>query len=199
MSLQSFLESIFDISAVQVLDSKLEFIVMIARNPFTNIIIGLIIGLVLYLFIKHLAQKKGLISSDSNNKNKDLTYQNLHFKTRPLSFLYILANVSFMIPSRWKLDYIKLQNGTIEIANYKGEKLQGDINRVQINYSTDMYGRIFYTVLYEEQKISFFQLHGMLEDEEWKNIFDVLNPKKNGFEKHNDFLRIFDTLKDLVK
>lgn len=97
-------------------------------------------------------------------------YQNsvedVYYKTRENS-----KNNYF--PKRVLLDEFYIKNGILTVSTKKGSFLSAPIKDVEVGYTDTHFGKVF-TLKYGDRKVNILVVSGMLSDEEWENINNIM-------------------------
>ena len=102
------------------------------------------------------------------------TTKNVYFKTHEPSFIQKLMQVYWANPKGWLLDEFKVENGVLVISTMKGNQLVAPIEELSVRIQKDKYERKEVYVRHGEEKLHFKEIPGMLSDDEWEKLFEVL-------------------------
>ena len=97
------------------------------------------------------------------------------YKTSELSFFQKLAQVYWFNPKSWLLDEFIIDGDTITIRTKAGKELKGKLRELRIRVQADKYERREVFIQKDKEKSHFKEIPWMLTDEEWDEIFEVLN------------------------
>ena len=85
----------------------------------------------------------------------------------------------WMNPQNWLLDELKLENGVLTVSTLKGNRLSAPVLELKIRIQTDNYGRKEVYLKYGDEKLHFKEMPGMLSEEEWEELFNVISSFPN--------------------
>ena len=100
---------------------------------------------------------------------------NKTYKTRELKWWEKLLQVYWANPKSWILEDFIIEDDIIIIRVKSGNKVSAPIEELKIRTQTDKYGRRECYVQYKENKLHFKEISWMLTDEEWDELFAILN------------------------
>lgn len=125
---------------------------------------------------------------------------NLILKTKKLTFFQKLLQVYWIIPNRWLLESFELNNGILTIKTKNGKKLESPLKDIESKHLIDRNeNKVFYITAKNGEKINFREVLWTLEEDEWQQIFNILDPKETGLSKVtsivNDVKEIVDKIK----
>lgn len=103
-------------------------------------------------------------------------YGNVNFKTHEPDFFYKLLQVYWLWPKKNLLNEFRLQNGILYISTMDGNSVTGDINEFKVRVTKDKYERKSFTISHADKRIRFSEIPPMLEEDEWNEIFEILEP-----------------------
>ena len=83
------------------------------------------------------------------------------------------------IPKRWLLDEFCIRDGVIIITTKNGNRLSAPINEIEVNYTNSSDGNKMFTFEYNNKKLSFKEIPGMLSDENWEGLEKILESLPN--------------------
>ena len=97
------------------------------------------------------------------------------YKTRELKWWEKLLQVYWANPKSWILEDFIIEDDIIIIRVKSGNKVSAPIEELKIRTQTDKYGRRECYVQHKENKLHFKEISWMLTDEEWNELFAILN------------------------
>ena len=97
------------------------------------------------------------------------------YKTHEPSFLKKLMQVYWVNPKSWLLDEFCINDEVLTIKTLAGKVISAPISELKIRVQTDKYERREVSITHEKAKLHFKEIDGMLDDEEWEEIFSILN------------------------
>lgn len=120
-------------------------------------------------------------ASYNSNQLVDDSFKSLNFtyETKELSFFQKLLQVYWANPKSWLLDRLTIKDGIIEVVLKNGKTFKSPLSELKVRKQVDQYDRKEIYLSYQKEKIHFKEISGMLEDEEWKQIFEVLDAVKD--------------------
>lgn len=120
-------------------------------------------------------------ASYNSNQLVDDSFKSLNFtyETKELSFFQKLLQVYWANPKSWLLDRLTIKDGIIEVVLKNGKTFKSPLSELKVRKQVDQYDRKEIYLSYQKEKIHFKEIPGMLEDEEWKQIFEVLDAVKD--------------------
>ena len=104
---------------------------------------------------------------------------NRAFKTHEPNDWEKMLQVYDVNPKRWLLDEFKVENGVLTVSNLKGIVLTAPIDELKIRIQSDNYERREVFVRHNKEKLTFKEMPGMLTEDEWRELFDILNTFPN--------------------
>ena len=116
----------------------------------------------------------------------------IHFVTHEPSFLQKLLQVYWVNPKSWLLKELLVEDGNISITVMNGKSIKAPIKDCIFKYQFDKYDRMEIYVYFNEDKIHFKEMLGMLKSEEWQEIRSFIKKeckaKKTGLGIISDIL-----------
>mgnify|MGYP001088178651 CR=1 FL=1 len=106
-------------------------------------------------------------------------YLNLTYETKELSFFQKLLQVYWVNPKSWLLERLTIKDGDIEVVLKNGKIFKSPLSALKVRKQVDQYDRKEFYLSYQKEKIHFKEIPGMLEEEEWAQIFEVLDAVKD--------------------
>ena len=79
-----------------------------------------------------------------------------------------------LVPTKWFLDEFRLENGILTISTLIGNKISGPVDEMKIRIQTDKTERREVYVWHGKEKLTFKEMPGMLSDNEWDALFDIM-------------------------
>lgn len=107
-------------------------------------------------------------------KSLDFTYE-----TKELSFFQKLLQVYWANPKSWLLNRFTVKDGNIEVVLKNGNSFKCPLSELKVRKQVDQYDRKEVYLSYQNKKVHFKEIPGMLTEEEWKQIFKVLDAVKD--------------------
>lgn len=104
---------------------------------------------------------------------------NKTFKTHEPSEYEKALQMYWMYPKNWLLDEFKLDNGVLTVSTLKGNRLSAPVLELKIRIQTDNYDRKEVYLKYGDEKLHFKEMPGMLSEEEWEELFNVISSFPN--------------------
>lgn len=101
------------------------------------------------------------------------------FKTHEPSEYEKALQMYWMNPKSWLLDEFKLENGVLTVSTLKGNQLSASVTELKIRIQTDNYNRKEVYLRYGDEKLHFKEMPGMLSEEEWEELFKVIDSFPN--------------------
>ena len=101
------------------------------------------------------------------------------FKTHEPSEYEKTLQMYWMNPKSWLLDEFKLENGVLTVSTLKGNQLSASVAELKIRIQTDNYNRKEVYLRYGDEKLHFKEIPGMLSEEEWEELFKVIDSFPN--------------------
>lgn len=97
------------------------------------------------------------------------------YKTHEPTFMKKLLQVYWVNPKSWRLDEFVINDEILTFKTQDGKELTAPITELSIKVQTDKYDRKEVFVKHDKQKLHFKEIDGMLKDEEWEEIFNILD------------------------
>lgn len=104
---------------------------------------------------------------------------NFVYETKELSFFQKLLQVYWANPKSWLLERLTVKDGSIEVVLKNGKIFKSPLSELKVRKQVDQYDRKEIYLSYQNEKIHFKQIPGMLTEEEWEQIFEVLDAVKD--------------------
>lgn len=120
-------------------------------------------------------------TNSNSNLPVDDSFKSLNFtyETKELSFFQKLLQVYWANPKSWLLDRLTVKDGDIEVVLKNGKTFKSPLSELKVRKQVDKYDRKEVYLSYQKEKIHFKEIPWMLEDEEWKQIFKILDAVKD--------------------
>lgn len=97
------------------------------------------------------------------------------YRTHEPTFIQKLLQVYWVNPKSWRLDEFVINDDILTLKTQDGKEITASITELSIRVQTDKYDRKEVYVKHDKQKLHFKEIDGMLEDEEWEEIFTILD------------------------
>ena len=97
----------------------------------------------------------------------------LHYKTNELNFLQKFLQMSWF-SKNYHLDELTVEIGQIYVLLKNGNSFQAPLSELKVRREEDKYERTTFHLAYNGKKIRFMTIPGMLKDEEWEKIKEIL-------------------------
>lgn len=129
---------------------------------------------------------------------KELGNNHYLFQTVELNFLEKLMQVYWFNPKSWLLESLEINSNKIKIIRKNGQVDDIFSGEYQASFSKDNYDRLEIKLLTKDgRKINFKEIPGMLSEEEWDTIIEILEATESTFSKVLHSTReIMEELKD---
>lgn len=120
-------------------------------------------------------------TNSNSNQFIDDSFKSLNFtyETKELSFFQKLLQVYWANPKSWLLDRLTVKEGNIEVVLKNGKTFKSPLSELKVRKQVDQYDRREVYLSYQKEKAHFKEIPGMLEDEEWGQVFKVLDAVKD--------------------
>lgn len=120
-------------------------------------------------------------TNSNSNLPVDDSFKSLNFtyETKELSFFQKLLQVYWANPKSWLLDRLTVKDGDIEVVLKNGKTFKSPLSELKVRKQVDKYDRKEVYLSYQKEKIHFKEIPWMLEDEEWEQIFKILDAVKD--------------------
>lgn len=120
------------------------------------------------------------------------------FQTKELNFLQKLMQVYWVNPKSWLLESFEVNSRSIKIIRKNGQIDSISSGEYKSSFSKDNYDRREIKLLTSDgRKIHFKEIPGMLSEEEWDVIIEILEATESTFSKTLHSIReIMDELKE---
>ncbi|WP_300812859.1 hypothetical protein [uncultured Bacteroides sp.] len=122
---------------------------------------------------------------DNKNSDPDLLAEdyfhslNFTYETKELSLFQKLLQVYWANPKSWLLNRLSVKDGNIEVVLKNGKVFKSPLSELKVRKQVDQYDRKEVYLSYKNEKIHFKEIPGMLTEEEWTQIFDILDAVKD--------------------
>lgn len=122
---------------------------------------------------------------DNKNSDPDLLAKdyfhslNFTYETKELSLFQKLLQVYWANPKSWLLNRLSVKDGNIEVVLKNGKVFKSPLSELKVRKQVDQYDRKEVYLSYKIEKIHFKEIPGMLTEEEWTQIFDILDAVKD--------------------
>lgn len=120
-----------------------------------------------------------LISNQGSTNSDIFRSLNFTYKTKELSFFQKLCQVYWANPKSWLLDSLTIKDGNIEVVLRNGHVFISPLSELKVRKQTDQYDRTELYLSYNNDKVHFKEIPGMLEPEEWTQIIEVMDAVKD--------------------
>jgi hypothetical protein len=97
------------------------------------------------------------------------------YRTHEPTFIQKLLQVYWVNPKSWRLDEFVINDDILTFKTQAGKEITAPITELKIRVQTDKYDRKEVYVKHDKEKLHFKEIDGMLEDEEWEEIFTILD------------------------
>jgi len=119
------------------------------------------------------------------------------YQTQELSFIQKMMQVYWANPKSWLLEEIRFEKGEIAVIRKNGAVFTSLLSNITAVYSTDNYSRREITIISDSDKTRFKEIPGMLTDNEWQEIVNILEPKISKMGMFIEVMRFILKLKYL--
>jgi hypothetical protein len=118
------------------------------------------------------------------------------YKTKDLSWWQKFMQMYWFTPKSWLLEEFVFDGTNVTIKTKNGKKLTVERVDMTTKYSKDKYDRREFVVKSRYAKIKFKEIPGMLDDEQWQDICDILEASETTLSKFVGGVgKIIDNLK----
>ena len=98
----------------------------------------------------------------------------LTFKTHEPTFMQKLTQMYWVNPKSWLLNEFTIDDNMLTVSTLKGNQIIAPIDELTIRVQTDNYDRKEVYVKWNNEKLHFKEMPGMLDDDDWEKLFEIL-------------------------
>ena len=122
------------------------------------------------------------------------------FKTHDPTWFQKIMVVYGFTPKGWRLDEFSTDGKNLTISTRAGNRLTAPIDELSYSYQVNQYDWHEVYIAHGEERIHFREVPYMLSEEEWEEIFSILDTIPNAHEKSiSKVIRVLESIRGILK